>query len=88
MPHLTAQAYAKVNLTLDILCKRPDGYHDMRMIMQTVTLCDRIELWTHTGKRDAIESNLPFLPRDEKNLAFMRRGSFFYMRAWTRAEFL
>lgn len=77
MPYLTAQAYAKVNLTLDILRKRPDGYHDMCMIMQTVSLCDRISLRTHTGQRDVIESNLPFLPKDEKNLALHAAREFF-----------
>ena len=38
----TRPAYAKVNLALDILGKRPDGYHDMRMVMQTVSLCDMV----------------------------------------------
>jgi len=38
----TRNAYAKVNLALDILGTRPDGYHDMRMVMQTVSLCDRV----------------------------------------------
>ena len=39
---MTANAYAKVNLALDILCRREDGYHDMRMVMQTVSLCDTV----------------------------------------------
>jgi len=40
MERMTQQAPAKVNLALDILGRRPDGYHDMRMVMQTVSLCD------------------------------------------------
>ena len=38
----TREAPCKINLTLDILRKRPDGFHDMRMVMQTVSLCDRV----------------------------------------------
>ena len=40
----TQAAPAKVNLALDILGRRPDGYHEMRMVMQTVSLCDRVTL--------------------------------------------
>ena len=40
----TEPAYAKLNLTLDILGKRPDGYHDMRMVMQSVTLADEVSV--------------------------------------------
>ena len=42
-------APAKVNLALDILGERPDGYHDMRMVMQTVSLCDTISLEETAG---------------------------------------
>ena len=35
-------AHAKLNLTLDVLGKRPDGYHDLRMVMQSVALCDHL----------------------------------------------
>ena len=38
------QAYAKLNLALDILRRREDGYHDMRMVMQTVSLCDTVRV--------------------------------------------
>lgn len=38
------QAYGKINLSLDVLRKRPDGYHDVRMVMQTVKLHDNIDL--------------------------------------------
>ena len=40
----TREAPAKVNLTLDILGRRPDGYHDMRMVMQTISLCDTVSV--------------------------------------------
>ena len=62
-------AYAKLNLSLDVLDKRPDGYHDMKMVMQTVTLKDRIALETGTGAPLQMRSNLGFLPADQHNLA-------------------
>ena len=42
MKTLTLEAPAKINLTLDILGRRPDGYHDMRMVMQSVSLGDTV----------------------------------------------
>ena len=62
-------AYAKLNLSLDVLDKRPDGYHEMKMVMQTVTLRDHISLETGTGRPLEMRSNLGFLPADEHNLA-------------------
>ena len=41
---MEVQAFAKLNLTLDVLSRRPDGYHDLRMIMQSVTLADSLTL--------------------------------------------
>lgn len=69
MPTLEVQAYAKLNLTLDVLGKRPDGYHDLRMVMQTVSLCDEVTVETGTGAPLRMSSNLGFLPTNEKNLA-------------------
>lgn len=69
MPALDVLAYAKLNLSLDVLEKRPDGYHEMRMVMQTVDLCDRLRLETGTGKPLSMRSNLGFLPADGRNLA-------------------
>ena len=69
MPALDVLAYAKLNLSLDVLEKRPDGYHEMRMVMQTVDLCDRLRLEIGTGKPLSMRSNLGFLPADGRNLA-------------------
>ena len=44
MKEITLDAYGKLNLTLDILGRRPDGYHDLRMVMQSVSLCDRVTI--------------------------------------------
>lgn len=62
-------AYAKLNLSLDVLNKRPDGYHEMKMVMQTVSLRDRLTVETGTGRPLEMRSNLGFLPADEHNLA-------------------
>lgn len=42
MTSVNEKAYAKINISLDVTGKRPDGYHDMLMVMQTITLCDDI----------------------------------------------
>ncbi len=62
-------AYAKLNLTLDVLSRRADGYHDMRMVMQSVELTDRVSLTPNGTERMRASSNLSFLPTGEKNLA-------------------
>ena len=66
---MEVQARAKLNLTLDVLGKRPDGYHDLKMVMQSITLCDDITVEDNGGERIRVRSNLGFLPTDEKNLA-------------------
>ena len=43
--HLRLKAYGKINLGLDVLGRRDDGYHEVRMVMQTVGLHDRIDLY-------------------------------------------
>ena len=69
MSVLETRAYAKLNLSLDVLDRRSDGYHEMRMVMQTVTLSDALRLETGTGRPLSMRSSLGFLPADERNLA-------------------
>lgn len=69
MSPLTLQAPAKINLTLDILGARPDGYHEMDMVMQSVSLCDEITLNLGSPGGIRAESGLRFLPNDKGNLA-------------------
>ena len=64
---MPVQARAKLNLTLDVLGKRPDGYHELCMVMQSVTLCDELEITPGEGR---VSSSLGFLPTGEKNLAW------------------
>ena len=63
------QAFAKLNLTLDILGKREDGYHDLRMVMQSITLADTLTLEENQGEGLRVSANLRFLRTGEKNLA-------------------
>ena len=58
-----------MNLTLDILGKREDGYHDLRMVMQSITLADTLTLEENQGEGLRVSANLRFLPTGEKNLA-------------------
>lgn len=64
------KAPAKINLTLDTLYKRDDGYHEVEMIMTTVDLADRIGLETRADGRIEIVSVDRFIPNDAKNLAY------------------
>lgn len=68
--HLDLKAYAKINLGLDVIRKREDGYHEVRMIMQTVNLYDRIEMDRTEDGVIRTETNLPFVPDGEGNLAW------------------
>lgn len=63
------QAYAKLNLSLDVLSRRSDGYHEMCMIMQTISLCDTLSLECNEESGVRVSTNLRFLPNDERNLA-------------------
>ncbi len=71
------KAYAKINISLDVGAKRPDGYHDMLMVMQTVTLCDDVVVTLTPGVPSRSESNLRFVPNDERNLAVRAANTFF-----------
>lgn len=68
--HLRLKAYGKINLALDVLGRREDGYHEVRMIMQTVGLHDRIDLYCTPEPGIRIETNLFYLPSNEQNLAY------------------
>lgn len=70
MTALTVPAYAKINLTLDVLGKRPDGYHDVEMVMQTIELHDLITLTDRSERGIGIRCNHPFVPTNSTNLAY------------------
>lgn len=64
------KAPAKINLMLDVLHKRPDGYHEVEMIMTMVDLADRLEISALPRDTIIISSQAGYIPLDEKNLAF------------------
>ena len=70
MTTLFEPAYAKVNLTLDVLGKREDGYHDLYSIMQGISLRDDIEIDVGTGKPWNLLCSMEGVPCDETNLAW------------------
>lgn len=63
------RAYGKLNLSLDVTGRREDGYHDLAMLMQTVSLCDELRLRFREDGQVRASSNLRFIPGDERNLA-------------------
>ncbi|WP_297520911.1 4-(cytidine 5'-diphospho)-2-C-methyl-D-erythritol kinase [uncultured Clostridium sp.] len=64
------KAYAKINIALDAIGKREDGYHLLKMIMQTVDIYDEIELNKNKEKKINLTTDKYYLPTDEKNLAY------------------
>ena len=67
---LYEKAPAKINLTLDVLHKRPDGFHEVEMIMTTVDLADRIWLRPTDNGKITIKASERYVPNDRKNLAY------------------
>ncbi len=67
---LYEKAPAKINLTLDVLHKRPDGFHEVEMIMTTVDLADRIWLRPTENGKIIIKASERHVPNDRKNLAY------------------
>lgn len=70
MREISVKALAKINLGLDVLRKREDGYHEVKMVMQTIHLFDRLEIKRTANRGIRIETNLSFLPTNENNLVF------------------
>ncbi|MEF9840372.1 MAG: 4-(cytidine 5'-diphospho)-2-C-methyl-D-erythritol kinase [Lachnospiraceae bacterium] len=70
MQNIELQALAKINLGLDVLGKRENGYHDVRMVMQTIYLYDTITLQRTKEKGIHLQTNLFFLPVNENNIAY------------------
>lgn len=70
-------AYAKLNLTLDVLDTRPDGYHNIKSIMQSVSIRDDIEIDIDTGKDWVLSCDKEGIPTDCSNLAWKAARVFF-----------
>lgn len=69
MPDTVEKAYAKLNISLDVTDRRPDGYHNMIMVMQTVSVCDELSITLNSEGRVQAQSGLRYIPGDERNLA-------------------
>lgn len=67
---LELRAYGKINLGLDVVRKREDGYHEVRMIMQTVGIYDKVVMEKAEESGIHVETNLPYVPNGEGNLAY------------------
>jgi 4-diphosphocytidyl-2-C-methyl-D-erythritol kinase len=67
---ISIRSYAKVNLTLDVGGRRPDGYHDLKSVMQTISLHDLITIKPADEPGIRVSCNMPGIPLDARNLAF------------------
>ena len=87
---LSLQAPAKINLTLDVLGKREDGYHEVEMVMTTIDLADRIDIYPRDDERITIDCSACFVPVGERNQVYqiaqllrtkfgIRKGVHFYI---------
>ena len=69
MKEISVKALAKINLGLDVVRRREDGYHEVKMVMQTIHLFDRLEM-KKTAGGITMTTNLSFLPTNENNLVY------------------
>ncbi|MBR2190563.1 MAG: 4-(cytidine 5'-diphospho)-2-C-methyl-D-erythritol kinase, partial [Eubacterium sp.] len=70
MKSIKLKAYGKINLGLDVLGKRDDGYHDLDMIMQSVDLHDVITITKNDSGEITVKSSTSKIPNDKSNLAY------------------
>lgn len=77
MTTLYEAAYAKLNLTLDVLGKREDGYHDLKSVMQTISIRDDIEIDVGNGKPWVLTCDKEGIPTDRSNLAWKAAQLYF-----------
>lgn len=77
MNQISIEARGKINLAIDVIGKRENGYHDVEMILQEVKLADRISLNLRNDGKILVDSNIPSLPKTEDNLAVRAAKRFF-----------
>ena len=77
MTTLYESAFAKLNLTLDVLGQRPDGYHDLKSVMQTISIRDDVEIDVDTGKLWEMSCTNEAIPCDDRNLAWKAARVYF-----------
>lgn len=69
MKTIHEKAYAKLNISLDVGNRREDGFHEMTMVMQSISLADAVTVTLNDTGRVRARTSLPFIPGDERNLA-------------------
>ncbi len=74
---IKVKAYAKINLMLDIVAARTDGYHDLFMIMQSIGLYDIVTVTENKSKKISITCNIDDIPLNESNIAYKAATAFF-----------
>lgn len=77
MNSITVTAPAKINLMLDVTGRRPDGYHELVTIMQSISLSDTVYLSLNDSCRITIECNTDGVPLDEENIAYRAAEAFY-----------
>ena len=77
MDRLTVKAPAKLNLSLDVCGVREDGYHILKMIMQTIDLCDYVTVATNQKGSITIRCDRADVPLDNHNIAYRCAAAFF-----------
>ena len=74
MKNILIRSFAKINLSIDVKGILPNGYHDVEMIMQQVSLYDSVRIswepWEKEEREVKVNTNLPYLPTDQRNLAY------------------
>ena len=77
MTTLYEGAFAKINLTLDVLDKRADGYHDLKSVMQAISIRDDVEIDVDTDIPWSLECSMEGIPTDNRNLAWKAAEVFY-----------
>ena len=77
MSTFSIKAYAKINLSLDIVSKRENGYHNLKMIMHTVNLYDKLNIYENNSGNFSMKTNLSYLPNDDRNIIFKTYREFY-----------
>ena len=75
MINLVIKTPAKINLALNILCKRTDGYHELDMIMHEIPLYDTVTV--EKAQKITVDGDKPDIPYNEKNIAYKAAAEFF-----------
>lgn len=74
---IKVMAPAKINFTLDIIRRRPDGYHDVSMVMQAIDLYDEVTIASNESRKITVSSDYPGVPCDKSNLCYRAADLFF-----------